>query len=183
MKKLKIASLVLAISLVAAACNKNSTTSDNSSSQGTVTTQTADNSNPTTTPVTPSPNPTTSITPTPTTPSTPNPTPNPTAPTPPPTPTSTPHVDNFAVTADDYTATPAVISVKKGDTVNLTLKVSTENVYYGGLDFRSDVVNSGGITPGQSKTVTFTADQSFTIHCFWPSSGNEKQSQIQVNVS
>lgn len=99
-----------------------------------------------------------------------------------PPPPSPPAVKNFSVTADDSVATPSTITVNRSDKVNLTLSVSTSNVYYGGLDFRSSVVNSGTILPGASKTVSFTADSSFTINCFWPSSGVEKTSHIDVVV-
>lgn len=113
----------------------------------------------------------------------PRPTPPPPAPLPvPPPPAPTPVTQNFTVVADEAVATPSSITAIKGATVNLTIQVKTEGVYYGGIDYRSSVVNSGTIYAGQSKTVTFTANQSFTLIPFWPSSGVEKQSKINIVV-
>lgn len=66
-------------------------------------------------------------------------------------------------------------------TVQLTFNVRSENVYYGGLDFRGGPVDSGTILPGGSKTVTFTAESDFTITAYWPSSGVVKY-HIPVSV-
>lgn len=111
----------------------------------------------------------------------PAPTPVP-APAPVPQPAPQPATHDFSTAADDFTATPDTFTVSKGDIVNLTLNVKTTAVYYGGLDFRSTPVTTGTILPGQNKTVTFTAEQSFDIHAFWPSSGVEKNSVIHIIV-
>lgn len=111
----------------------------------------------------------------------PAPTQTQTQPAPPP-PAPTTKTESLSTTADDSVASPDTLTVNKGDTVNLTLNVKTTGVYYGGLDFRSSVFNSGTVLPGQNKTVSFTADQSFDIHCFWPSSNVEKAAVIHVVV-
>jgi hypothetical protein len=175
--KYKIVIVIAAISFVAFACNKsNPRTNSNNPNPSPV----AQNPNP------PSDTPVPVATPNPTQTPVPNPTPAPhPTPGPAPTPIATPPplARNFSVTADDYTATPNMIMVNKGETVKLTLNVSTQNVYYGGLDFRSSVVNSGTILPGTSKTVIFTADSPFTIHAYWPSSGVQKHSKIEIMLN
>lgn len=136
---------------------------------------------------TPMPPPTVKPTPPPAVKPTPGPGPNPSpvppppGPVPPPPPAS-PITQNFTVVADETVATPSSVTVTKGAIVNLTIQVKTEGVYYGGIDYRSSVVNSGTIYAGQSKTVTFTADQSFTLTPYWPSSGVQKQSKINIVV-
>jgi hypothetical protein len=91
-------------------------------------------------------------------------------------------MQNFTVVADEAVATPSSITATKGAMVHLTIQVKSEGVYYGGIDYRSNVVNSGTIYAGQSKTITFTADSSFTLIPYWPSSGVPKQSRIDVIV-
>lgn len=134
----------------------------------------------------PSPTPQPSPTPTPTPPPAGGPQPQP-SPTPTPTPTPTPSptpppVENYSVTADDFSVSPGVVSVKAGSKVNLTFNVKSQNVYYGGLEFRSSVISTGPIAPGGSKTVTFTADKSFTFAPYWPASNVDKGYRFQVNV-
>jgi len=82
-----------------------------------------------------------------------------------------PTEQSFSVDADDIRFSPSEIRVQKGAIVKITYNVSRDNVYYGGLDFRSDVFNAGPIFPGASTTVEFTADRSFEIRSYWPSSG------------
>lgn len=126
----------------------------------------------------PSPQPSPTPTPTPQPSLTPSPSPTPTpSPQPPP-----PPVESYTITADDSAATPNSITVSSGTKVNLTFKVKSENVYYGGLDFRSSVINTGPILPGGQKTVSFTADQSFTVNAFWPSSGVQKATNVRIIV-
>lgn len=98
-----------------------------------------------------------------------------------PTPPAQP-VANFTVSADDNTAVPTSISVIKGQKVNVTFKVGSQNVYHAGLEFKSSVVNTGTISSGQSKTISFTADQSFDFTPFWPASNTKKPYVIHVVV-
>lgn len=96
----------------------------------------------------------------------------------------TPKITTLTVKGDDYTLDPKVVQVTKGSLVKITFVVSKDNVYYGGLDFRSDkgnYFNTGKILPGGSKEVTFTADQSFSYTSYWPSSGVVKATG-QINV-
>jgi hypothetical protein len=107
--------------------------------------------------------------------------PNPT-PTPSPTPVPTPKVQSFSITADDSGANPLSVTVTKGNLIQITFNVASANVYHGGLDFRSSVTNSGTIYSGQSKTVSFTADQSFSFTPYWPASNVAKSYKINVVV-
>lgn len=104
-----------------------------------------------------------------------------TAPPPNPAPVQA-QVQSFTITADDSGAAPAEITVAKGTIVDLTFSVSSSNVYKGGLDFRSSVVNSGTIYAGSSKTVAFTATQSFSFTPYWPASNVAKPYTIRVTV-
>ncbi len=66
--------------------------------------------------------------------------------------------------------------------INLTFNVKSTGVYYAGLDFRSSVVNTGTILAGDSKTVSFTASESFEFIPYWPGSGVRKGYTIKINV-
>jgi hypothetical protein len=96
--------------------------------------------------------------------------------------TPAPQTVNISTSANEESASPSSFLVPKGAKVNLTFNVKTEGVYYGGIDFRSLVVNSGTILAGQFKTVTFTANSSFTFNGFWPSSGVQKNVTVKINV-
>jgi hypothetical protein len=87
------------------------------------------------------------------------------------------------VEVDDTGFYPAGLSVKKGAKFTILFKVKSVGVYYGGLSFRSDKYNSPDIKPGDSwGTPQITADQSFTISSYWPSSGVHK-ADFTVNVN
>ena len=102
------------------------------------------------------------------------------APSPAPSPTPTPTVQSFSITADDSSANPSQITVPIGTIVNLTFNVSSQNVYYGGLEFRSLVANTGTIQAGGSKTIAFTVNQSFEFTPYWPASGVAKDYKIKI---
>lgn len=89
---------------------------------------------------------------------------------------------NFTVNATDDSADVMTLNVKKGDKITVTFNVKQDGVYHGGLEFRSDVVSSGPIKPGGSKTVTFTADQSFDFIPYWYQSNVQKGYMISVKV-
>ncbi len=91
-------------------------------------------------------------------------------------------VQTFSITADDSGASLQEITVPKGTIVEITFSIATSNVYYGGLDFRSSVVNSGTILTGQSKTISFTANQSFLFTPYWPASNVAKNYLIKVTA-
>ncbi len=85
-----------------------------------------------------------------------------------------PSVKEFTIEGDDNRNNPDTITVNKGDKVRITFKTLEENVYYGGLDWRSSYFNTGKIKPGDSKGVEFTADKTFTYTSYWPSSNVRK---------
>jgi len=87
----------------------------------------------------------------------------------------------FKVEADDNGFYPAVIEVPKGAKVRLHLLVKAENVYYGGLDFRSEKFKTDPVKPGQKTEIEFTADKNFVIESYWPLS-NVKKAQLKVVV-
>jgi hypothetical protein len=176
----KFTLILFAIVFIAAGCNKNSTPQTDSS-QNQVQTEspetTEDNEQSSQVPV-PTPVPTPTPTPSPTPAPAPAPTPTPV----PPPPAPKQETKNFIVDADDYSATPSSITVNKGTKVNLVIRVKALNTYYAGLEYRSSVVSSGAIKPGESATLTFTASESFTLVPYWPSSGVQKDSKISVIV-
>jgi archaellum component FlaF (FlaF/FlaG flagellin family) len=88
------------------------------------------------------------------------------------------------VTATDDNADHTTISIKKGASVKLTFKVSQDGVYHGGLQFKSTdpAIDSGPIAPGKTKTITFTANKSFSFQPYWYASGVKKDYLITINV-
>ena len=90
--------------------------------------------------------------------------------------------DNFTIHADDTSADVTTIDAAIGDIVNITFVVNASTTYHGGLDFRSSLINSGTITPGASKTITFTAANSFSFTPYWPSTNIAKPYTISVVV-
>lgn len=93
-----------------------------------------------------------------------------------------PKTASVTVVGNDSTGSPTTITVDKGDVVQITFQVQAEGTYYGGLDFRSSVINTGTISPGSSKTVTFTATNSFAFTPYWPATNVPKPYTIQVVV-
>lgn len=89
---------------------------------------------------------------------------------------------SFTINANDETADVKTLNVKKGDSISVTFKVDTDSVYHGGLEFKSDVVNSKPIKPGDSDTVTFTADKSFDFTPYWYQSDVKKDYLISIKV-
>lgn len=96
------------------------------------------------------------------------------SPTPSPSPSPSPQVTALTVEADDYGLYPATITVPKGATVRLTFKVRSQNVYYGGLDFRSSKFSTPKVSPDENYTVEFIADSTFGYTSYWPASGVKK---------
>lgn len=109
-------------------------------------------------------------------------TPPPTAP--PQEPPSTPPqiVMEFTVQADDSSFSPNRITLERGDVARITFQVSTTNVAFDGLDFRSTEFNTGAVPPGGSSTVEFTAEESFTVTSYWPDS-NRRKTDMQIMVT
>lgn len=81
----------------------------------------------------------------------------------------------LTVEGDDAGIYPNTITVKKGSVIQITFKVRQARTYYGGLDFRSEAWgDTGRIPPGGSKTIEFTAEDSFDYTSYWPSSNVKK---------
>ncbi|HSU73002.1 MAG TPA: cupredoxin domain-containing protein [Candidatus Binatia bacterium] len=102
-----------------------------------------------------------------------------TTPTPPLTPTATPSTPSQSTTvtieADDKGFYPTnTITVPKGQKAVVTFKVRDTRVYYGGLQIKGPLFNTGDIKPGASATVEFTPTSDSTFASYWPSSGVKK---------
>jgi hypothetical protein len=85
------------------------------------------------------------------------------------------------VEADDYGFYPSSLEFTKGAKVKLYLYVRSSNVYYGGLDFRSEKFKTEPIKPGQKTEVEFIADKDFIIESYWPLS-SVKKAELKVIV-
>ena len=70
---------------------------------------------------------------------------------------------------------------KRADVINFTVR--KQNVYFGGLDFRSSKFKTSFARPGESVSVEFIADESFEFSSYWPSSGTLKSTgQVRVSI-
>ncbi|MFZ8847987.1 MAG: hypothetical protein ACO2O4_01985 [Minisyncoccia bacterium] len=85
------------------------------------------------------------------------------------------------VEADDYGFYPSSLEFTKGAKVKLYLYVRSSNVYYGGLDFRSEKFKTEPVKPGQKTKVEFIADKDFIIESYWPLS-NVKKAELKIIV-
>ena len=85
------------------------------------------------------------------------------------------------VEADDYGFYPSSLEFTKGSKVKLYLYVRSSNVYYGGLDFRSEEFKTEPVRPGQKTEVEFIADKDFLIESYWPLS-NVKKAELKIIV-
>ncbi len=72
--------------------------------------------------------------------------------------------------------------VNKGTEVRLTLNVMDINVDPNGLEFRSEVISTGQILPNSSKTITFIAQESFTLVPYSALTNNPKPYTINIIV-
>ncbi len=95
--------------------------------------------------------------------------------------TMSPSVSHTIVISNSGVSTEK-ISVSSGDKVTLTFKLESGSMDTGGLEFKSSVINTGTIKPGEMKSVTFTAVKSFTITPYWPNSNVRKPYSIYVEV-
>jgi hypothetical protein len=86
------------------------------------------------------------------------------------------------IEVDDNAAGRYSISVKKETMVELTLIVVPENVFHGGIDFRSPVISTGVILPGSSKIVKFVAENSFELVPYYADSGLPAPYRIRILV-
>lgn len=90
---------------------------------------------------------------------------------------------HFAVNGNDATADLKTITVKKGTPVSITFGADSGTTYHGGLDFRSATLSTGTITPGSTKTISFTANSNMTFTPYWPSTNIAKPYTINVVVT
>lgn len=75
----------------------------------------------------------------------------------------------FKLEADDSGFYPSnLITVAKGAKVILHFAVRPEQVYFGGLDFRSAKFKTGTVERGGTTTVEFIADETFSVTSYWP---------------
>lgn len=89
---------------------------------------------------------------------------------------------SFKIEADDSGFYPQnSLTVPKGAKVNLTFVIRKENVYYGGLDFRSSKFRTAAAKPGGSTNVEFVADESFKVTSYWPLTDTRK-ADLQIEV-
>lgn len=86
----------------------------------------------------------------------------------------------YTVDGDKITS----INVKFGEKWRITFKTLTTNVYYGGLEYKSEQYNfaTGKVAPGKETEVEITALEDGEIKSYWPSSDVLK-STLQVNVA
>jgi hypothetical protein len=96
-------------------------------------------------------------------------------------PTQTQSLIEAKVEADDYGFYPSSLEFTKGAKVKLYLYVKSNNVYYGGLDFRSEKFKTEPIKPGQKTEIEFIADKDFIIESYWPLS-NVKKAELKIIV-
>ena len=73
------------------------------------------------------------------------------------------------------------LTISKGAKVSITFVTRKENVYYGGLDFRSSKFKTAIVKPGESTRVEFTADESFKITSYWPLTDTRK-ADLQIEI-
>ncbi|MBI4214866.1 hypothetical protein HY546_02635 [archaeon] len=91
-------------------------------------------------------------------------------------------VVELSVAADDYGFRPDSVNVTAGSDLTINFAVSSERVYFGGLEIRGGGKSSGAIGPGRNGTVLWqNVSQSFQISSYWPSS-NTLKATMQVNV-
>ncbi len=72
--------------------------------------------------------------------------------------------------------------VSPNQEIEITFRVRESNVYYGGLDFRSTLFNTGKVEPGKETKVKFSTTQPFTITSYWPLS-NVMKANLNVQIS
>jgi eight-cysteine-cluster-containing protein len=90
---------------------------------------------------------------------------------------SMPPAKDITIEADDSGFYPSGnIEISKGQTLNLTFKVRTENVYYGGLLIEADnkEFTTGNLAPGEKKTISIAPKQDISFTSYWPSSRRVK---------
>ncbi len=90
-------------------------------------------------------------------------------------------MQEFTVEIDDDGWYPNAITVKKGIAVKLTMKMRNENVYFAGVDLKSNVFNELGVKAGETRVREFTPESTFKVSNYWPSQGVFK-GDLTINV-
>lgn len=85
-------------------------------------------------------------------------------------------IKEFSIIADEKHYDPETIIVNKGDPVKITFNFNDEDIYFGGLDIKSDyfTVKYRKSDSERSKTVEFTAENSFSYTGYWPGTSKRK---------
>jgi len=89
-------------------------------------------------------------------------------------------VRKAAVEADDDSFYPYYIYITRGEPAEITFTTRSENVYYAGLEYRSQHFTASS-KPGESVKVVFTANDDFKVSSYWPTA-NVKKSELLVIV-
>lgn len=74
---------------------------------------------------------------------------------------------------DDKGAYPASGTAAKNTSVTVTFKMRSTNVFYNGLVVKSNKYDLGKIQGGQSKTITFKANEDITFVGQWPNGASK----------
>ena len=79
---------------------------------------------------------------------------------------------------------PSSITVNKNDVLKLTFVFNKSNIYFKGLDIKSDefpTVKYRTSDASNEKMVELTAENTFTMSAYWPAS-NKLKGRATVNV-
>lgn len=90
------------------------------------------------------------------------------------TPTPSPPAENvtpFTILATDFKFDPNNITVNKSDNVRIVFTFNDSEIYFAGLDIRSNYFTVEYRPSQGNKTVEFVAEQAFEFRSYWPSSG------------
>lgn len=92
-----------------------------------------------------------------------------------------PEVTEFHLAADEqgyYLGGEEITTLEmpEGESVRIVFSFNDENIYFGGLDIKSDHFSTVSYKKGsgETKTVEFTADKDFTIRSYWPATSRLK---------
>lgn len=84
----------------------------------------------------------------------------------------------FIVHADDSSLYPDTLHAKPGSTVKILFKVSDQNVYFGGMAFKSSdgqLINTPAVKTGNELLVSFTMPNTDVVYTsYWPANGAKK---------
>jgi len=89
---------------------------------------------------------------------------------------------SYIIHANDSGADLTKILALKGDLIQVTFVVNSTGTSHGGIDFRSSIGGTGSLAPGLSKTIVFTANESFAFNPYWPSTNEQAPYRVTVSV-